>query len=55
MIDISGIDKAELLAALVNNAGYQGQGWVFAVLGARISVEDARQALTTQQSFDYVG
>lgn len=52
MIDIKGIDKAELLVELYNNSRKQGMG-VFEP-NVRISVDDARELLKKTKSFDYL-
>lgn len=52
-IDIKGIDKAELLAALYNEARPMGMGWLQASAAA-MTVEQARELLSQQSYFDYV-
>ncbi len=53
MIDIKGLDKAEILAALYNNPVPQGLGKFFAD-DKRMTTEEARSLLKEQTYFDYV-
>jgi hypothetical protein len=57
MIDIKGIDKAKLLAALVNGTSPQGLGWLHA--NGRYTEEQAKQVIESygdrRLCFDYVG
>lgn len=55
MVDITGIDKAKLLAALVNNAGGQGMGYLLASMAPSFTEEQAQEALAQNTRFDYVG
>ncbi len=54
MIDIKGLDKAEVLAALFNGSVQQGMG-VFDERGASgMNVDQAGEILRTQSNFDYL-
>lgn len=52
MIDIKGLDKAEILVELYNHSHQKGIG-IFAAR-KELSVEDARELLKNQTSFDYL-
>lgn len=58
-IDISGIDKAELLAALFNGSQQQGMGFMQAAGGREMTVEQAREIISKHHEpdrlyFDYL-
>lgn len=53
-IDITGLDKAEVLAILYNNAKPQGLGFLH-YDPKDMTVEEARKALQTETYFDYHG
>ena len=53
-IDISGLDRAEVLAALFNNSRQQGMGFMHQEGRAEMTIEDAREILKTQTDFDYL-
>jgi hypothetical protein len=53
-IDISKLDKAEVLAALFNNSRQQGFGLMNASGRNLMSVEEARNILKDQTYFDYL-
>ncbi len=53
-LDITGIDKAELLAALYNNARPVRLGWIH-FQGGEMTKEEAAKLLGEQTYFDYVG
>ncbi len=54
-IDISGIDKGELLATLFNNSRPQGMGHLPATGGpAVMTAEQGREVLKGQVRFDYL-
>jgi len=53
MIDISGIDKAELLAALYNASKPQGMGFLH-FTPEPLPIEEARELLKGGSSFDYL-
>lgn len=53
-IDITGLDKAEVLAILYNNAKPQGLGFLH-YDPKDMTVEEARKALQTETYFDYPG
>lgn len=52
-MDITGIDKAEILCALFNMAGPQGLGWLH-YTGKPLSLEDAREVLRNYSYVDYL-
>ena len=52
-IDITGLDHAEVLAALYNGAAPQGMGFIAASPRA-MTVQAARKLLEQQNSFDYI-
>jgi hypothetical protein len=52
-INIEGIDKAELLAGLYNNAKVQGLGFLQATSGD-LSINDAKALLKEATRFDYL-
>lgn len=53
-IDISKLDKAEVLAALFNASKQQGLGFLDASGGLPMSAEEARVILYETQDFDYL-
>lgn len=53
-IDITGLDKAEVLAALFNASKQQGMGFLDASGTVPMSVEDARGYIDHHQYFDYL-
>lgn len=52
-LDITGIDKADLLAALYNNSRTQGLGFLHFKPGS-MTRDDAAELLTQTQRFDYL-
>jgi hypothetical protein len=54
-IDITGLDKAEVLAALYNKAKVQGMG-IFQAVNGDLKIEDARKILeeSYDKYFDYL-
>lgn len=52
-IDISKLDKAEVLAALYNNSHPMGLG-LLQFNSKEMTVKEARKLLETQVSFDYI-
>jgi len=55
MVDISGLDKAEVLAALFNASKQQGMGFADVTGATEMSVQDARFIVESgQTSFDYL-
>lgn len=52
-IDIAGLDKAAILAALYNNARPQGRGHLVAQPGD-MTIEQARALVKGRTSFDYI-
>jgi hypothetical protein len=54
LIDISKLDKAEVLAALYNNSRQQGMGFLHARGRGQLSVEEARELLKQIRYFDYL-
>lgn len=52
MVDITGLDKAEVLKALYDASHLQGLGFLQAV--SEFTVEDARELLEDQTYFDYL-
>lgn len=53
-MNIEGLDKADVLAALFNASRQQGMGFLDARGKESMTVESARYILVTQQSFDYL-
>lgn len=55
-IDISGLDKAEVLAALFNASKQQGMGFMNSSGASPMTVEDARQYTSREgeQYYDYL-
>lgn len=53
-MDISGLDKAEVLATLYNNSRQQGMGFLDPRGQAELSPEEARQLLEQETRFDYL-
>ncbi len=53
MIDISRLDKAEVLCALYNNSKPQGMGILHAT-PELLQVEEARELLKSRKYFDYL-
>jgi hypothetical protein len=53
-MDIKGLDKAELLAALFNASRQQGMGFMDRSGGSDMTAEDAREILAKQNYFDYL-
>ena len=53
MLNIEGLDKAEVLCALYNASKVQGMG-IFQATGAPMLVEEARELLTQTTDFDYL-
>lgn len=54
MIDITGLDKAEVLAALFNGSRQQGMGFLDLRGATEMTVDHAREILKTQHDFDYL-
>lgn len=54
MIDITGLDKAEVLAALWQSSKTQGMSFLGRTKSNFVDVEEARRLLEVQQSFDYL-
>jgi len=54
MINISTLDKAEVLAALYNNSKQQGMGFMDARGGRQITKEQAAELLGKGTYFDYL-
>jgi len=54
MIDITGLDKAEVLAALFNGSKQQGMGFLDERCAADMTVEHAREILKESCDFDYL-
>lgn len=52
-INISGLDKAEVLAALYNNSKAQGMGWLH-FDAAPMTANEARELLKESTYFDYL-
>lgn len=52
-IDISGLNKAEVLAALYNNSKTQGMG-VLHYTPEPMTIQEATEALSRTASFDYL-
>lgn len=53
MIDITGINKAEILAALYNNSQPLGMGFLH-FTPEKMKTEEAENLLKVTQSFDYL-
>lgn len=53
-MNIKGLDKAEVLAALFNASRQQGLGFLDTRGSSGMSTEDAREILTKTQHFDYL-
>ena len=53
MIDISGMNKGKVLAALYNGSKVQGLGF-FQAVGGDMTEEQANDLLATQTRFDYL-
>lgn len=54
VIDISGLDKAEVLAALYNGSKQLGLGFLHQQGADALSVERAREELKSSHYFDYL-
>lgn len=54
MIDIKGLDKAEVLKALYDNSHVQGLGFLQAVPDGTVTVEHCRELLKESTYFDYL-
>jgi hypothetical protein len=56
VIDIAGLDKADVLAALYNASKQQGMGFVHARGASSMTVEEAQQELDNRREpcFDYL-
>lgn len=53
-IDISKLDKAEVLAALYNHSRQQGMGFLHARGRSAMTTQEARELLKEQTYFDYL-
>lgn len=53
-MNISGLDKAEVLAALFNASRQQGLGFMDTRGSGQMSIESAREVLQITQDFDYL-
>lgn len=53
-VNIEGLDKAEVLAALFNASKQQGMGFMHTNGLAQMSTEDARELLKQSTYFDYL-
>ena len=53
-MNIQGLDKAEVLAALFNASRQQGLGFLDTRGNSQMSVESAQEILTKTQHFDYL-
>lgn len=53
MVNIQGLDKAEVLKELYNNSKIQGMGFLEAT-GRDMTIEEARQLLARGTYFDYL-
>jgi len=53
-IDIKGLDKAEVLAALYNNSRQQGMGFLDGRGQQKMTADQARELLKEETSFDYL-
>ena len=53
-VNIEGLDKAEVLAALFNASKQQGMGFMHTEGRAEMSVSDARELLKETSYFDYL-
>ena len=54
MIDIKGLDKAEVLKALYDHSHVQGLGFLQAVPDGTVTVEHCRELLEKETYFDYL-
>lgn len=57
MVNISGLSKAQVLAALVNSSKLQGNSWLDPKANKTMSVSDAQEIIDSRQDylyFDYV-
>lgn len=54
MIDIKGLDKAEVLKALYDHSHVQGLGFLQAVPEGTVTVEYCRELLKNSTYFDYL-
>lgn len=54
MIDIKGLDKAEVLKALYDNSHVQGMGFLQAVPAGTVTVNHCRELLKHGTYFDYL-
>lgn len=54
MINIKGLDKAEVLKALYDRSHIQGMGWLQAVPDGFVTVEHCRELLHEDTYFDYL-
>lgn len=54
MIDLTGIDKAAVLASLYNASKQQGMGFLNAKGQSQMTIAEARELLRTQTYFDYL-
>lgn len=53
MIDIKGLDKAEVLKALYDNSHVKGMGFLQAVPAGTVTVDHCRELLKQSTYFDY--
>ena len=53
-VNIEGLDKAEVLAALFNASKQQGMGFIHTNGRAEMTVSDARELLEKESYFDYL-
>lgn len=54
IVNIAGLDHAEVLAALFNNSRQQGMGFMHTEGRADMTVAEAREILKTEKYFDYL-
>lgn len=54
MIDIKGLDKAEVLKALYDNSHVKGMGFLQAVPAGTVAVDHCRELLKQSTYFDYL-
>ena len=54
MIDIKGLDKAEVLKALYDNSHVKGMGFLQAVPAGTVTVDHCRELLKQSTYFDYL-
>ena len=54
MVDIKGLDKAEVLKALYDQSHLQGSGFLQAVPNGTVTVEHCRELLNHGTYFDYL-